>query len=70
MAINRAKLKDLDDGVLAGMVRNGEMDLIYMHLQSMQNFGAMVQRIGATPEAEAAALGDVADEPEADSAPS
>ncbi len=58
MAVNRAKLKELDDEVLAKMAKNDELELIYLHLQSMQKFDAVLQRIGAKPEAEAAAEGD------------
>ena len=64
MAVNRAKLKELDDDTLAKMARSDELELIYLHLQSMQNFGSMLRRVGATPEAEAAAEGEPAAEPE------
>ncbi len=57
MAVSRTKLKELGDDVLAQMVRSDELELIYLHLQSMQNFSAMLQRIGARPEAEVAAEG-------------
>lgn len=63
MAVNRTRLKELDDEILAKMARNDELELIYLHLQSMQNFSAMLQRIGAKPKAEAAAEGDA--QPEA-----
>ena len=70
MAVNRAKLKALDDEVLARMAKNDELELIYLHLQSMQNFTAMLQRIGAKAEAAAAAEGDTAAvEEEGDGAP-
>lgn len=62
MAVNRTKLKELDDEVLAKMAKNDELELIYLHLQSMQNFSAMLQRIGAKPEGEAAAEGDARSE--------
>lgn len=55
MAINRVKLKELDDQILASMVRSDQLELIYLHLQSMQNFGAMLRRIGAEPHTPAAA---------------
>jgi hypothetical protein len=70
MAVNRAKLKQLDDEVLATMAKNDELELVYLHLQSMQNFGPMLQRIGAKPEAAAAAAGDEPiDDTEGDGAP-
>ena len=58
MAVNRAKLKALDDDVLARMAKNDELELIYLHLQSMQNFGPMLRRIGAEQSEAAAAEGD------------
>lgn len=70
MTVNRAKLKELDDQVLATMAKNDELELIYLHLQSMQNFGPMLQRIGAKPVAEAPAEGDAPPaEGEGDGAP-
>lgn len=59
MAVNRTKLKALDDEVLGKMAKSDELELIYLHLQSMQNFAAMLERIGAKPEAPAGAKGDV-----------
>jgi len=70
MAVNRTKLRDLDESVLGKMAKSGELELIYLHLQSMQNFSNMLERIGAKPEAEAAAEGDtVPEEGEGDAAP-
>jgi hypothetical protein len=70
MAVNRSKLKELDDEVLAQMAKSDELELVYLHLQSMQNFGTMLQRIGAKPESEAVAEGDApAEEAEGDGAP-
>ena len=69
MAVNRTKLKELDDAVLAQMAKNDELELIYVHLQSMGNFRSMLQHIGATPEANDAAEGDAPrDEAEGDGA--
>lgn len=70
MAVNRTKLKELDDEVLARMAKNDELELIYLHLQSMQNFSAILAHIGAKPEAPAAAEGDTPpDADEGDGAP-
>ena len=70
MAVNRAKLKQLDDATLAAMAKNDELELIYLHLQSMQNFSAMLKRIGAKTETAAVAEGDEpTDVDEGDSAP-
>lgn len=38
MCVSRAKLKELPPKVLAGMIDRGEMDLIYAHLLSLENF--------------------------------
>lgn len=46
MAVNRAKLKTLDDEELAGMVRRDELELLYLHLHSLNNFGPMLERAG------------------------
>lgn len=44
MVVDRSKLKELDDAILAKMARNDELELIYLHLQSLQNFTAMLER--------------------------
>lgn len=66
MVVSRAKLKALDDAVLAGMVRSDEMEMIFLHLQSMQNFGNMLQRIGAKPATTGAEAASEASELTAD----
>jgi hypothetical protein len=58
MAVNRAKLKGLEDGVLAEMARGDELELVYVHLQSMGGFGKLLKRIGAEASAPPAAEGD------------
>lgn len=62
MTVNRARLKELDDEVLARMAKSDELELIYLHLQSMQNLGALLKRIGAEfaedGETDAAGEGD------------
>jgi hypothetical protein len=65
MAVNRGKLKALEGDVLARMAKSDELELIYLHLHSMQNFARMLERIGARAEA-----GEVPEEePEGDGAP-
>lgn len=68
-AVSRSKLKELDDEVLARMAKSDELELIYLHLHSMQSFASMLKRIGAKPESQAAAEGDTAPEEEGDGAP-
>lgn len=45
MAVDRAKLKALPAETLAAMVTSDEMELIYLHLQSMRNFELMPGRL-------------------------
>lgn len=44
LRVSVEKLRDLPDDVLAAMVRNGEMDLIQMHLLSLMNAESLVTR--------------------------
>lgn len=43
--IDRARLKTLGSEVLAELVRNDQLELIYAHLSSMRNFAAMRERM-------------------------
>jgi hypothetical protein len=52
------------------MAKSDELELIYLHLHSMQNFARMLERIGGAPEGPALAEGDTAPEAEGDAAPS
>ncbi len=70
-AVNRAKLKALDDDKLLAMAKSDALELIYLHLQSMGNFGPLLKRIGATPMAPPKAEGDDdTPEPDAEAGPS
>ncbi|WP_156427695.1 hypothetical protein [Thiohalocapsa sp. ML1] len=42
---------DLDDATPAQMVRRDELELIYLHLRSMDNCTALLKRTGAVPAA-------------------
>lgn len=54
--VNRAKLKSLSDEVLGELVRSDELELIYLHLQSMRNFTALKDRlVQSRPAADALA---------------
>lgn len=68
MAISRDKLKALPDDKLVEMFRADELELAYLHLHSMRNFGRMLEQAGievggsqtdtaSAPEAEAADVG-------------
>ena len=46
MAVNREKLKELPGDKLAELAKTDELELIYLHLQSMRNFGALKDRLG------------------------
>lgn len=65
LAVSRQKLKALDAETLKGLIGSDMMELIYIHLQSLRHFQALVGRIGATPQGEAAAEGE-ASAPEAE----
>jgi hypothetical protein len=50
MAVNRERLKALGDNKLGEMMRGDEIELVYLHLQSLRNFEAVVKRKrGALP---------------------
>jgi hypothetical protein len=44
--INRDRLKALDGDKLAELAKTDELELAYLHLQSMNNFSVMVKRVG------------------------
>jgi hypothetical protein len=46
MAINREKLRELPGDKLAELAKTDELELIYLHLQSMRNFAALKDRFG------------------------
>src|SRR6266702_2428347 len=46
MAVSREKLKELPGDKLAELAKTDELELIYLHLQSMRNFGALRDRLG------------------------
>jgi hypothetical protein len=51
-AIDRARLKTLSSTILADLTKSDELELIYTHLLSMRNFGAMRERLGTQPVAQ------------------
>jgi hypothetical protein len=64
MAISREKLKELTGDKLAELAKTDELELIYLHLQSMRNFAALRDRLGvakaekidSVPDSEAASI--------------
>ena len=54
MAVNRDRLKALSAEKLAELAKTDELELLYLHLQSMRNFAAMVERLGGKQAAEPA----------------
>jgi SapC len=46
MAVSRDKLKALPGDKLAELAKTDELELLYLHLQSMRNFAAMLGRLG------------------------
>jgi hypothetical protein len=61
MAVSREKLKALSDEKLAELIKSDEMELIYIHLQSMKNFSNMLN-LGTGEKAEADAAPQVEDD--------
>ena len=47
MAVNRERLKNLSSDALAALAKAGELELLYLHLQSMRNFRAMLDRVAS-----------------------
>jgi hypothetical protein len=45
MAVNRERLKKLAQDALAQLAATDEVELIYLHLQSMRNFNLMRERL-------------------------
>jgi hypothetical protein len=45
--VNRDRLKALDGEKLAGLAKTDALELIYLHLQSMNNFSVMVEQTAA-----------------------
>jgi hypothetical protein len=73
MAISRERLKKLTGDQLADLARTDELELFYLHMQSMMNFRAMIDRVapGAAVEdavADSAAAPPAVKEAAADSA--
>lgn len=67
MVVDRKKLKALPGDVLAELAKTDQLELLYLHLQSMRNFTAVKDRLvlirgGKTDEAEKADAGDMSPE--------
>jgi hypothetical protein len=55
MAVSRERLKKLSGETLAQLASTDELELIYLHLQSMRNFNLMRERLAASESAAVAA---------------
>jgi len=55
MAVNRAKLKALPGDKLAELAQSDELELLYLHLQSMRNFARLRDRLTGIEGGKAAA---------------
>ena len=58
MAVNRNKLKALGRETLGEMAVSDELELVHLHLHSLQNFNRLLQRVGAESSAPPAAQGE------------
>jgi hypothetical protein len=47
MAVSRERLKKLSGDALADLARTDELELIYLHLNSLRNFSLLSDRLGA-----------------------
>jgi hypothetical protein len=63
MAVSRDKLKALPGDRLAELAKTDELELLYLHLQSMRNFPAMVERLGGKQQPMQSAEPPIAPEP-------
>lgn len=45
-AVNRNKLKELSETQLHSMVKSDELEMIYIHLQSLRNFEVLLDKVG------------------------
>ncbi|WP_163575953.1 SapC family protein [Halomonas faecis] len=61
-AVNRNKLKALDDDTLKTMLGNDELELLFIHLQSMRNFNRLSRLARGGARVGAQSKGDPADE--------
>jgi len=59
LAVDRERLKALPGEALSELAQSGELELIYVHLQSMGNLDRMVARASGSANASQSALGDV-----------
>ncbi|UUX95427.1 SapC family protein [Aquabacterium sp. J223] len=49
MVVDRKKLKALDGATLAQLMQNDELELLFLHQQSLRNFGRLKDRLAARP---------------------
>jgi len=61
-AVNRTKLKSIDENALKAMLANDELELLYIHLQSMRNFNRLSRLARGGDRVGAQAKGDPAEE--------
>jgi len=48
-AVNRTKLKALSGDKIAELAKTDELELLYLHLQSMRNFSLLRDRVAVGP---------------------
>ncbi len=52
MAVNRERLKALNAEALVGLAKTDALELLYLHLHSMQHFAGVMDRLGAERSAQ------------------
>ena len=52
MAVNRKKLAELPGDKLAELAKTGELEMIYVHLQSLRNLSMLAPRVGEAIQSE------------------
>ena len=68
MAVNRDRLKKLTGEKLAELVHTNELELIYIHLQSLRNVSVMADRLSGSlsPDGQAESDGESTAQPSSD----
>ena len=65
MAVNRDRVKELSGDKLAELTKSDELELVYLHLQSMRNISLLAERMASqTPEKDRTILKNIGNTPD------